>query len=99
MEKYRLPYLEVIDEDREVRYIGYALPLTPCEYEVFKAVFYHRDYADAEIITEMASGDVKLSCKSIAAHVAAINKKSVALGGKKLISCKRYRGYFINEDV
>lgn len=99
MENYRLPYLEVVDKEREVRYLGYKLPLTTGEYEVFKAVFYHKGYADVETIMEKVPCDLKLSPNSIAVHVAAINKKSVALGGKKLVASKRLYGYFVNEDM
>lgn len=99
MEKFRLPYLEVAEDERAVRYLGYRLPLTVGEYEVFKAVFYQRGFIDKKKIMEIASSDARLSEKSIAVHISSINKKALAQGGSKLIGFKKNCGYFVIEDV
>lgn len=99
MDKYISPYLEIIESDKEIRYMGYALPLTLGEYEVLRAVLLSPEYIDKEKIREKISSDVKLSLQSIPVHIVSINKKSVILGGRKLIGFKRSQGYFIENDI
>lgn len=99
MECGRLPYLEIAEDDKEVRYLGYALPLTVGEYEVLKAVFYSDGYIDKSRIRDFVPQDLKMSQASIPVHITAINKKSVKMGGKKLIGFKKNCGYFIESNI
>ena len=45
------PYIELDTAQKEAIYLGYALPLTKSEYEVFKVIFECEAYADANQIT------------------------------------------------
>ena len=99
MENYRLPFLEIIEERREVRYLGYIMKLTAGEYRVLKAIFNARECLDVERIRHLVSAEARMSASSIPVHVTAINKKSVKMGGRKLIGFRKERGYFIRSDI
>ena len=101
-EKLRIfPYLEVDMVNREVRYLGYALKLTDCEYEVLKALVWTCDpidkYAIKSYIDNDCAAKVKISVQSVPVHICAINQKAMIFGGRKIVILKRKVGYLINE--
>ena len=93
------PYIELDTAQKEAIYLGYALPLTKSEYEVFKVIFECEAYADANQICMKASDKLSLSPSCIAVHVFSINRKAVRLGGKKIVGYKKKYGYFVKEIV
>ena len=99
MENFRSPYLEMLTESREVLYMGYTLPLTSGEYEVLRVVLESDGCIDKEEIRERTPSDVKMSQGSIPVHVNAINRKALAIGGRKIIGFKRKCGYFVEEKI
>ena len=87
------PYLEINEEAREVWYTGYILPLTRGEYDVLKAVLESRDYCDKNRIREIIESERlssnQISELSIPIHISSINKKSMAIGERKIITYKK----------
>ena len=98
MEKFRLPYVEIDEEAGEVIYLGYHLPLTNSEYEVFRIIFYSADCISKEDIRENLRHNTEMPVESIPVHIHNINRKSTAAGGGKIIGVKKRSGYFIIEN-
>ena len=103
LEEKRLPYLEITKERKEVRYLGYILPLTVGEYEVLKAVFCSDRFLNKNdiknLIDDDVSANVKLSVSSIPIHVCSINRKALMANGRKIVVYKKNMGYCINENM
>ena len=103
MDLNRFPYLEMYPEEREVRYMGYRLPLTVGEYQVLKAVLSAEPLADKNAVKEITDADVtsdgKISLASIPVHIFSINKKAVTANGRKIVEFKKKIGYFINKNM
>lgn len=99
----RFPYLEISHEKREVRYMGYILPLTQGEQAVLCAVLAAESFVCKhdikDIIDNDLSPDLKVSLESIPVHVFSINRKAMNAHGRKIVGFKRNNGYFINENM
>lgn len=99
----RFPYLEISPEKREVRYMGYVLPLTQGEQVVLWAVLCSDGFADKQdiknIIDADMSTDAKVSVESVPVHVFSINRKAKTANGRKIVEFRRNKGYFINKDM
>ena len=93
------PYLSICEELREIRYLGYALKLTPNEYEVVRAVIANKDGADKKRIAEELPEELCFSDNCISVHICAINKKACLMGGRKLIKFDRKRKYYIDNRI
>ena len=95
MSIYRYKYLSVDEEEREVYYLGYRLALTKSELCILCAILKSKDgmekteFGDVASVRRGTDGAMKT-------HVCNINKKAVAIGGRKLILCDDGR-YRINE--
>lgn len=75
--------------------IGYYLNLTPREYDILNFIFEaHPTPCRRDDIAAAVEG---LSPDSVAVFVNLINKKSHAIGGRKLILSCRGAGYYLNE--
>ena len=98
MKKFRLPYVEIDEEVGEVIYLGYPLPLTNSEYEVFRIIFCSTDCISKEDIREKLHHNAEMSAESIPVHIHNINRKATAAGGGKIIGVKKRSGYFIIEN-
>ena len=98
MENFRLPYIEIDEENSEVIYLGYPLPLTNSEYEVFRIIFYSSECVSKEDIVEKLYHNTEMSVESVPVHIHNINKKSTLSGGRKIIGIKKKSGYFIAEN-
>ena len=97
---------ETISPERSVFYLhrdwrgrflllGHYLDLTPREYDILNYIFdSHPTPCRQEDIAKAVDG---LSPDSVAVFVNLINKKSHAIGGRKLILSRRGAGYYLNE--
>ena len=97
---------ETISPERSVFYLhrdsrgrfillGYFLDLTPREYDILNLIFEaHPTPCRRDDIAAAVEG---LSPGSVAVFVNLINKKSHAIGGRKLILSRRGAGYYLNE--
>ena len=75
--------------------LGYYLDLTSREYDILNYIFEaHPAPCPREDIAKAVDG---LSPDSVAVFVNLINKKSHAIGGRKLILSRRGAGYYLNE--
>lgn len=94
----RYPYVRVDGRSGEVRYLGYKIELTACEFEIFR-VLYNSDVSlNKKEIAALADESLALGEKSVAVHICSINRKSERLGGRKLVESQRKSGYFINKN-
>ncbi len=94
-EKY--PYIGI--EERDVRYLGYSLGLTPREYRILRALLEAEGSLLRCEICRLAGTDGELKEKSVAVHICAINKKAAIIGGRRLVECSKRDGYFINGNA
>ena len=97
---------ETISPERSVFYLhrdsrgrfillGYFLDLTPREYDILNFIFEaHPTPCRRDDIAAAVEG---LSPDSVSVFVNLINKKSHAIGGRKLILSRRGAGYYVNE--
>jgi len=75
--------------------LGYYLDLTSREYDILNFIFEsHPAPCQRRDIAAAVEG---LSSDSVAVFVNLINKKSHAIGGRKLILSRRGAGYYLNE--
>ena len=95
MSVYRYKYLSVDEEKREVYYLGYRLALTKSEVCILCAILKSEDGVEKSEFSDVASVR-RGSDGAMKTHVCNINKKTVAIGGRKLILCDGGR-YRINE--
>ena len=93
------PYLEICVDDREVRYLGYVMPLTASEYAILLALAKVGGYHDKKSLCELMGKAVNTVSKSVAVHISAINRKALNMGGRKIIGTDRKKGYFIEKYV
>ena len=93
------PYLEIRTHDREVRYLGYAMPLTASEYAILLALVKFGGYHDKNSVCQLMEKDVDTASGSVAVHVSSINRKAVNMGGRKIIGTDRKKGYFVEKYV
>lgn len=93
------PYLEICVSDREVRYLGYVMPLTASEYAILLALVRSGGYHDKKSVCELMEKDVNTAAKSIAVHISSINRKAVDMGGRKIIGTDRKKGYYVEKCV
>jgi len=75
--------------------LGYYLELTHREYEILKFIF--DSYPSPRRRDEIAETIDGLSPNGVAVFVNLINRKSRAIGGRRLILCQRGAGYYLNE--
>ena len=95
MSIYRYKYLSVDEEAREVYYLGYRLALTKSEICILSAILKSENGIEKAEFGDVAS--VRRGSESaMKTHVCNINKKAVAIGGRKLILCDGGR-YRLNE--
>ena len=93
------PYLEFFDTDKKVRYLGYLMSLTASEYEILLALVKFGGYHDKKSICELLGKETKSAHKSVAVHLSAINRKAVEIGGRKIITTDRKKGYFVDKYI
>ena len=93
------PYLEFFDIDKKVRYLGYLMSLTASEYEILFALVKSGGFHDKSSICELLGKETKSTHKSVAVHISAINRKAVEIGGRKIITTDRKKGYSVAEYV
>ena len=91
----RYKYLSVDEEEREVYYLGYRLALTKSEMRLLCAILNSGDGIEKSEFCDVASVR-RGSDGAMKTHICNINKKAVAIGGRKLILCDDGR-YRINE--
>ena len=94
----RYPYIRIDGRSGEVRYLGYKIELTACEFEIFRLLYNSDVGLNKKEIAELADKSLALGEKSIAVHICAINKKSERFGGRRLVESRRKSGYFINKN-
>ena len=75
--------------------LGYFLDLTPREYDILNFVF--ESHPTPCLREDIAASVEGLSPAGVAVFVNLINKKSHAIGGRKLILSRRGTGYYLNE--
>lgn len=92
------PYLSINKDRREIRYLGYILPLSVGEYKVLEAII-DLGVADKNEIKSHVPNCLKLSKASVSVHVCSINKKALALDGRKLVLWNKGVGYKLNKII
>ena len=95
MSVYRYKYLSVDEETREVYYLGYRLALTKSEICILCAILKSEAGVERNEFSDIAAARHG-SDRTMKTHICNINKKAVAIGGRKLILCDGGR-YRINE--
>ena len=93
-----LPYLEIFPKSGEIRYMGYILKLTAGEYEVFKVIA-SEPGLEKEDIAARLNNSAQIAASSIPVHVFSINRKAIAVGGRKIVGYKRKVGYCIEKNI
>lgn len=78
----RYMFLEI--EGDSAWLMGYSLKLSPTEAKIINIIFDSRPIDTESILAQMPTKTTK---KSIPVHINSINKKAVAISGKKLIVC------------
>ena len=82
----------------KVTYLGYELGLTPDEYAlIYKMIDSCGEVDDREFI-EILSPKRLVTHGNIAVHVCNINKKAMAVGGRRII-VKRRHHYIFNDEL
>ena len=95
MSVYRYKYLSVDDEAREVYYLGYPLALTKSEICILCAILKSEAGVERNEFSDIAAARHG-SDRTMKTHICNINKKTVDIGGRKLIVNDNGR-YRINE--
>ena len=95
MSVYRYKYLSVDEVTRDVYYLGYRLILTKSEFCILCAMLKSESGIERDEFYDIAALR-RGSEKTMKTHICNINKKAVAIGGRKLILCDDGR-YRINE--
>ena len=88
-------FLVLYDEDKTAQLCGYPLALSPLEFDLLYAI------ADATLIDAAGLCEClhrACSLTSLPVHVHAINKKAIALCGRKLIASTT-EGYAIHMQM
>lgn len=78
----RYMFLEI--EGESAWLMGYSLKLSPTEAKIINIIFDNRPVDTDGILAHLPS---KATKKSIPVHINSINKKAIAISGKKLIIC------------
>ena len=75
--------------------LGYSLDLTGREYQILNYIFesYPTPLRPDEIVAAISG----LTSNSLAVFINLINKKAIAIGGRKLVISKHKVGYILNE--
>ena len=90
--------LEINHEFRKVKYLGYDLRLTPDEFTLITAISKGLGTADDKEILALISPDREIIRGNLAVHVHNINKKAMAVGGRRII-VKRKQRYIFAENT
>ena len=93
------PYLEICIDDREVRYLGYVMPLTASEYAILLALVRGGGYHGKKSLCELMGKDTDTASKSVAVHISSIYRKALNMGGRKIVGTDRKNGYFIEKYI
>ena len=93
------PYLQIGDDKGEVRYLGYRIAVSPCEYEIIRILYYAEKPLVKHEIVRRADGEVRVSEGGVAVHICALNKKISCFGGRRLVEYEFGRGYYLNPNM
>jgi DNA-binding response OmpR family regulator len=89
--------LRISEDDGEVIYLGYPLSVTATEKKLLKLFLESDGGISSREICEAMGLDPEKSRNAVAVHVCHINNKSLAVGGRRLISDAVMGVYRINE--
>ena len=86
-------FLVLNESTDEVRLLGYTLHLSPSEHQIIKVLF-HREFATLNELHQFSKPTLPKS--SIPVHISSINKKAIAISGRKLIQFETDHYCFIS---
>ena len=95
----RYPYLRVGNDRNNVRYLGYKIALSPCEYEIIKILYCSDEPLVKSEVARRAGGELGVSEKGVAVHICSVNKKIALFGGRRLVEFAIGKGYYLNPDM
>lgn len=91
--------LSVDKNKKYVVFLGYMMDLTESEFSVLSTLYYCNEYMKAADIVKKAFAEKNITEGNIAVHICNINKKAMEIGGRKLIECRRFKGYKISDTI
>ncbi len=99
MPRYEYGHLKLIQDGHYAIYLGLKMNLTEAEYRIllYMCSNAERIFSPEEILAFCFAESYRMVSTNIKHHISHINKKSKALGGRRLILSIRGKGYRINE--
>lgn len=99
MPEYEYRHLKLIKAKHSAIYLGMKMPLTESEYRILLFICTNADsvISPEELLAFCFAESYRMVISNVKHHISHINKKSKALGGRKLILTIREKGYKIND--
>lgn len=98
MDKNESQKLEIDGEMCKVTYLGYELELTSDEYALIHTMTERRGKIEDGEFLDVLSPSRTITVGNIAVHVCNINRKAIAVGGRRII-IKRKRHYILDDNL
>ena len=84
------------DDKNDVRFLGYKLKVSECEYKLLFALGMSQRKSIESLSAVLAKPPEKRG--NVAVHICSINRKAEIIGGRKLVLCENSEYYF-NEHM
>ncbi len=97
--KYENVHLKLIKDSRSAIYLGLKMNLTESEYRILLYMCSNdgKIFSPEDILAFCFAESYRMVSTNVKYHISHINRKSKALGGRKLILSVRGKGYRLND--